>query len=215
MAARLACTSRPTDRRQHCPADERFTFALRSSHATLTPPNDSDDVNPTAVRAVVTLAAGVAATSLLASQAFAGPRADAPPPPAATAPTPPNATPQPAATGAQRVAGLQALAAAGDTLPQGWSHAEINLLLKKVPHTVIYDHGRVVSAGNGALTLREVDGSVVTLPIDGKTIIRFQGQPVPPSGIRKGMGATSIRVDGGATVLLRLQPGRGPAGVQQ
>lgn len=214
MAARLDCPSRPTDRR-HAAPDEHFTFALRSSHALLTPLDDSDDVNllPSG-RVVATLAAGMAASSLLATNAYAAPRADAPPP-VTTAPAPQPPAPQPQQPGAaQRLAGLQALAAAGDTLPQGWSHAEINLILKRVPHTVIYDHGRVLSANGGSVTLREVDGSVVTLPIDAKTIIRSQGSPMSASEIHKGMGATSIRVDGGAAVLLRLHPGRGPAGVQ-
>ena len=214
MAARLDCSSRLTDRR-HAAPNERFTFALRSSHAPLTPIDDPDDVNflPSG-RAVATLAAGVAASSLLATSAYAAPRADAPPP-VSTAPAPQPPAPQPQQPGAaQRLAGLQALAVAGDTLPQGWSHAEINLILKKVPHTVIYDHGRVLSANGDSVTVREVDGSVVTLPIDAKTIIRSQGLPMAASGIHKGMGATSIRVDGGAAVLLRLQPGRGPAGVQ-
>ena len=158
--------------------------------------------------------AGVAASTLLASNAVAAPRADAPPP-VTTAPAPPPPAPQgQQGVTTQRVAGLQALAAAGDTLPQGWSHAEINLILKKVPHTVIYDHGRVLNVSPSAITLREVDGSLVTLPMDGNTVIRSQGQPMAAGAIRKGMGATSIRVDGGPAVLLRLQPSRGPAGVQ-
>ena len=29
-------------------------------------------------------------------------------------------------------------------LPAGWSHATVNVLIKRQPHTLIYDRGRVV-----------------------------------------------------------------------
>ena len=50
-------------------------------------------------------------------------------------------------------------------LPAGWSHAEINVIVKGTPHTLVYDRGRVLAVSATSLTLREQDGSVQTINV--------------------------------------------------
>ena len=62
------------------------------------------------------------------------------------------------------------------SLPAGWSHASINVVVRKVPHTYTYDHGRVVAVTSSLLTLREPDGSMAEIAIAPSTIVRISGR---------------------------------------
>ena len=88
-------------------------------------------------------------------------------------------------------------------IPGTWSHAEINVTIKKVPHTLILDRGKIAEITNTQLTLRERDGSMVAIPLTGQTIVTVDGFPATISHLRRRMTATTLRVDGGAAVRVR------------
>lgn len=88
-------------------------------------------------------------------------------------------------------------------LPDGWSHAEINVTIKHTPHTLILDRGLIVQAGSSQLTLREPDGSVVVIPLSKSTIVTLYTYPAKVLDLRKRMNAQTMRIDGGAAVRVR------------
>ena len=90
-----------------------------------------------------------------------------------------------------------------DSLPRGWSHAEINVTVNGTPHTLIFDRGRVQSASASAIVLRERDRSVVTVPVNGRTRVWINGQPGSLSDVQPGFFAVTVRVDGGAAKKVR------------
>jgi hypothetical protein len=90
-------------------------------------------------------------------------------------------------------------------LPVGWSHASINVVIRRVPHTLTYDHGRVVSVSSTSLTLREPDESLVTIGVDPSTIVRIQGRPASIDQVRRLEVATTVTVDGGPAALVTVR----------
>jgi hypothetical protein len=84
-----------------------------------------------------------------------------------------------------------------------WSHAEINVTIGGVPHTLILDRGRIVRATPGAITLRERDGSRVAIRLTRRTIVRVDGLRALPLDLRVGMRAVAMRIDGGPAVRVR------------
>jgi len=56
------------------------------------------------------------------------------------------------------------------------------------------DRGRIRSTAGRALTLRERDGTVVTIPVAVDAKIAVAGRPVPFERLRLGMQATTIRL---------------------
>jgi hypothetical protein len=106
---------------------------------------------------------------------------------------------------------LAATAAAGlpgpGSLPPGWSHAEINVTIRRVPHTLIYDRGRIQSVSPSALTLRELDGSTASIPLAPETRVVIGGQPASIAELRRGMTAMTLRIDGGPARQVRARPG--------
>jgi hypothetical protein len=99
-----------------------------------------------------------------------------------------------------------ALAAAGSAsdLPAGWTHAEINYSVNRVPHTLILDRGRVTAVSPGSLTIHEADGSSVQVALAPDTEIVVDGRPGQVSDIRRGVTAVTQRIDGGAARLVRV-----------
>lgn len=89
-------------------------------------------------------------------------------------------------------------------LPGNWSHAEINVNVKGTPHTLILDRGRIVQANASQLTLREGDGSMVTVPLAPTTVFTWRGIGVRRQIVRRGLFALTMRVDEGAAVRVRL-----------
>ena len=90
-------------------------------------------------------------------------------------------------------------------LPAGWSHATVNVVIRRVPHTFTYDHGRVVAVSTTALTLREPDGSVVTIGIDSNTRVKIEGRQATIDQVRRLEIATTVTVDGGAAALVQVR----------
>ena len=101
-------------------------------------------------------------------------------------------------------AGAAGAGLAGPGFPAGWTHAEINYSVNRVPHTLILDRGRVTAASATSLTLREADGSSVQVPLDGGTQVSVDGRPGQLSDLRRGEIATTQRIDGGAARQVRV-----------
>lgn len=89
-------------------------------------------------------------------------------------------------------------------LPGTWSHAEINVSIKRTPHTLILDRGRIVQVSATQVTLRESDGTTVIVPLSPSTIVAIGGVPSTTFDLRKRMNAQTMRIDGGAAVRLRV-----------
>lgn len=91
------------------------------------------------------------------------------------------------------------------SLPAGWSHASINVVIRRVPHTFTYDQGRIVAVSPTSLTLREPDGSIVTIGIDSNTVVRIAGRLASIDRVRRLETATTVTVDGGAAALVKVR----------
>lgn len=93
-------------------------------------------------------------------------------------------------------------------LPAGWSHAEINVIVRGVPHTLVYDRGRVVAVSESSLTLRERDGSTQAINVSPTSQVTIAGQQGSLSQIRRGEIAITLRIDGGdaTRVTVRIPP---------
>jgi hypothetical protein len=88
-------------------------------------------------------------------------------------------------------------------IPGTWSHAEINVTIRKVPHTLIVDRGKIAEITTTQLTLREGAGVNVVIPLSAQTIVMVDGSPSTISDLRRRMTATTLRVDGGPAVRVR------------
>jgi hypothetical protein len=88
-------------------------------------------------------------------------------------------------------------------LPGGWYHVTINQTIKRTPHTLILDHGRIVQVNASQLTLRERDGSTWVVPLSQSTIVAVDGVPSTVLALKKRMDAQTMRIDGGAAVRVR------------
>lgn len=85
-------------------------------------------------------------------------------------------------------------------IPGPWSHAEINVTIRKVQHTLILDRGKIVEISATQLTLRERDGTTAVVPLTPQTIVMIGRYRAPVSDLRRRMTALTLRVDGGAAV---------------
>jgi hypothetical protein len=85
-------------------------------------------------------------------------------------------------------------------IPGPWSHAEINVTIKKVPHTLIVDRGKISEITATQVTVREVAGVTVPVPLNTQTLVTVDGKPAAISSLRRKMTVTTLRVDGGAAV---------------
>ena len=105
-------------------------------------------------------------------------------------------------------AGAAARIAAVPKLPPGWSHAEINVIVKGVPHTLVYDRGRILSFTPTTLTLREADRSIQVIPVSPASRVTIDGRPGSLSQIRRLEVAVTLRIDGAdaTRVTVRVPP---------
>ena len=97
-----------------------------------------------------------------------------------------------------------ASSAGGGVMPAGWTHAEINYAVGRVPHTLILDRGRVAAVTPTSLTLREQDGSMVQIGLSSSTQVTVNGQPGQLSNIRRFANAVTQRIDGGPATQIRV-----------
>jgi hypothetical protein len=89
-------------------------------------------------------------------------------------------------------------------IPGTWSHAEINVTIKKYPHTLIVDRGKITEITTTQLMLREGAGVTVPILLNTQTIVTLDGRPATISSLRRKMTVTALRVDGGAAVRVRV-----------
>jgi hypothetical protein len=87
-------------------------------------------------------------------------------------------------------------------VPGQWSHVEINLKIRKVPHTLILDRGRVAQASAGQVTIREL-GNLVPVQLSPQTLVVIDGRRASPTDLRRKMTVVTMRIDGGAAVRVR------------
>src|SRR3954452_6195051 len=89
-------------------------------------------------------------------------------------------------------------------LRAGWSHAEINVTgANGKPHTLVFDRGRIQAVGSFSLTLREQDGSLVTIQVAPRATVRLNGRNVPFFRLRPGLVATTRGTDGKPANLVK------------
>ena len=88
-------------------------------------------------------------------------------------------------------------------IPGAWSHAEINVKIRRQSHTLILDRGRVLQVTASQLTLGEGAGGPTVIPVDGNTIVTLDGRRASIIDLRRRMFATTLRVDGGDAVRVR------------
>jgi hypothetical protein len=94
--------------------------------------------------------------------------------------------------------------AAAESLPAGWTHAEINFTdASRTAHTLILDRGRVAAVSTSSLTLREADGTSASIVLSPSTVVTINGRPGQVATIRRGMTVVTQRIDGGAAVSVR------------
>lgn len=87
-------------------------------------------------------------------------------------------------------------------LPGSWSHAEINVTIKKQPHTLILDRGRVLQASQQQLVLRRGDGTTATISVSPATVVTPRRFTL--ASIRRGLFAETMIVDDGPAVRVNV-----------
>jgi hypothetical protein len=107
------------------------------------------------------------------------------------------------ALGASAAAAVAASPPPFPRLPGAWSHAEINVTIRRVPHTLILDRGKIVQASAAQVTLRELGGVRVVVPLSSQTIVVVDGVPSTIYALHRRMQALTMRIDGGAAVRVR------------
>jgi len=94
-------------------------------------------------------------------------------------------------------------AASAITLPAGWSHAQVNVVIKHVGHTLIYDRGSITRVAQASLTLKESDSSIVVIRVAPSAAVTLGGRPVALLTLRPGEFAQTVRVDGAPAQQVR------------
>jgi len=90
-------------------------------------------------------------------------------------------------------------------LPAGTTHAEINVKIGRVPHTLILDRGRIVQVSLTGMTVLESDGTREQVPLDDQTIVQFRKTRLTTAALRRGMNIDAMRIDDGAAVRVRIR----------
>jgi hypothetical protein len=90
-------------------------------------------------------------------------------------------------------------------LAGAWSHAEINIKIKRKAHTLILDRGRIRSLSDTQLTLREADGTSAVIIISPRTVVTLKRvQHATIFTLRRGLNVETMSIDGGAAVRVRV-----------
>jgi hypothetical protein len=90
------------------------------------------------------------------------------------------------------------------TVPGNWSHVDINRKIGRNWHTLTLDRGRITQVNATQLTLREPDASVTVIPLTPQAMVRVYGLDMSIYALRRGMNATTMRIDGGPAVRVRV-----------
>jgi uncharacterized protein YcfL len=89
------------------------------------------------------------------------------------------------------------------SFPGEWSHAEINVTIKRVQHTLILDQGRIKKASATEITLVEPDGTPAVIELSPQTIVQVNGRRRGVFVLHRGMLVQTMRIDDGAAVRVR------------
>jgi len=90
-------------------------------------------------------------------------------------------------------------------LAGAWSHAEINIKIKRAQHTLVLDRGRIRDASATQLTLRRADGTPAVITISPRTIVTLKRvKHGTVFMLRRGMNVETMSIDGGAAVRVRV-----------
>jgi hypothetical protein len=84
-----------------------------------------------------------------------------------------------------------------------WSHAEINVRIKREYHTLVLDSGRIVQLSSTQMTLRERDGSLVPIALSDQTLVVVRGRAGSIDLLQKKMDVQAMRIDDGPAVRVR------------
>jgi hypothetical protein len=90
------------------------------------------------------------------------------------------------------------------TVPGNWSHVDINRKIGRKWHTLTLDRGRITQVNATQLTLREPDASITVIPLTPQAIVRIYGVDTSIYALHRGMNATTMRIDGGPAVRIRV-----------
>jgi hypothetical protein len=98
----------------------------------------------------------------------------------------------------------------GETLAQtllgpGLVRAEVVVQRDGAFRVYRVDRGRVLTKTRAALTLREQDGTIVSVPLSAATRYELGGRTVRFRAVRVGMTATTTRVGDGAAERVQLR----------
>jgi len=88
-------------------------------------------------------------------------------------------------------------------IPGTWSHAEINVRIKKEPHTLVLDRGRVLQVTTSQITLREGAAGDKVIEVGAGTLVTLDGRRASVTDLRRKMFATTMQIDGGDAVRVR------------
>ena len=89
-------------------------------------------------------------------------------------------------------------------IPGSWSHIDINRKIGGKWHTLSLDRGRITQVNTTGMTLREADGTSVQVPLTASAIVRVYGFPASIYDLRRLMYATTMRIDGGPAVRIKV-----------
>ena len=84
-----------------------------------------------------------------------------------------------------------------------WSHAEINVKIKREYHTLVLDNGRIAQITPSQMTLRERDGSLVPIALNDQTLVVIRGRAAFVSDLQRKMNVQVMRIDDGPAVRVR------------
>jgi hypothetical protein len=88
-------------------------------------------------------------------------------------------------------------------VPGTWTHIEMNVTIKHVPHTIILDRGRILQVTTTQLTVREGAGVNQVIPVTAQTLVTVDGARASIFDLRRRMSVITMRIDGGDAVRVR------------
>lgn len=83
------------------------------------------------------------------------------------------------------------------------ARAELVMVIDGETRKVRLDRGTVKSVSASAITLEELDGTTVTIPVDDETVVRVGREKGLLDAVEEGFLAMTVRVDGGAARMVR------------
>jgi len=90
------------------------------------------------------------------------------------------------------------------TIPGNWSHVDINRKIGGKWHTLSLDRGKITQLNATQLTLREPDGTSAVIPLTPTAIVKIYRFSGTIYGLKRGMHAMTMRIDGGPAVRIKV-----------